>query len=164
LAGPQVQAESGMAGQRRIALVRVVQAREVGRVAAHQQGCARAHQDVALHAQAGMARSGLVVQREHGEQGRARAEREIAVDDRGPRVDLACPLTTTLPLNVPVSTPGAFGVPEQVAVPPVTAAPAAVTGPAASIPPMTALVNTRQDKPRRYALMTPLPPMSRPGT
>src|SRR4029077_5735303 len=37
LVGPQVQAHGGMHGQRRLALVRVIQAGEVGRVAAHQQ-------------------------------------------------------------------------------------------------------------------------------
>jgi len=59
---------------------------------------------------------------------------------------------------VPVSVPGAYGVPEQVVVPLATAAPAAVTGAAASRPPTTALVNTRPDKFRRYPLMTVLLP------
>src|SRR5262249_41753239 len=58
---------------------------------------------------------------------------------------------------------GAAGVPEQVAVPVAAAAPAAVTGPAASTPPTTAPVNTRQDKLRRYPLMTHSSP-SAPGT
>src|SRR5262249_19494459 len=53
--------------------------------------------------------------------------------------------------------------PEQVAVPVAAAAPAAVTGPAASTPPTTAPVNTRQDKLRRYPLMTHSSP-SAPGT
>src|ERR1051325_2747731 len=74
------------------------------------------------------------------------------------------PFTTTPPVNVPVRVPGAVGVPEQVAVPPVAAAPAAVTGPAARTPPMTVLVNIRQDKLRRNVLMAQIPPLFAPGT
>src|SRR6266853_417970 len=93
----------------------------------------------------------------------SRAEPAVSVRSplttAGPALTSHAPRTTTAPC-VPVSTPGAVGVPEQVAVPPVTAAPAAVTGPAASTPPMTVLVNTTQDKLRRYPLMTLLLPFS----
>src|SRR5215831_1674773 len=78
----------------------------------------------------------------------------------GPLLTKHTPFTTTLDVTVPVSTPGAFGLPEQVVVP-VTAAPAAVTGTVASTPPMTAPVNTRTDKLRRYPLMTQFLPFSR---
>src|SRR5580693_8087813 len=76
-----------------------------------------------------------------------------------PALTSHAPRTTTAPC-VPVSTPGAVGVPEQVVVPLVAAAPAAVTAPAASTPPMTALVNTTPDKLRRHPLMTLLLPFS----
>src|SRR5690349_11451901 len=78
----------------------------------------------------------------------------------GPALTSHAPFTTTAPC-VPVSVPGADGVPEQVAVPPVAAAPAAVTGPAASTPPITALVKTMQDKLRRNVLMALFLPFSR---
>src|SRR6516165_770238 len=71
----------------------------------------------------------------------------------GPAGTAHSPFTTTLELIVPTSTPGDESEPSQVTVP-LTVAPAAVTGPAASSPPITAPVNTRQDRPRRYPLMT----------
>src|SRR5215471_13047733 len=72
----------------------------------------------------------------------------LPVTTARPALTKHTPRTTTVAC-VPLSVPGAVGVPEQVVVPLVTAAPAAVTGPAASRPPTTALVNTRQDKLRR---------------
>src|SRR6516164_9674241 len=75
------------------------------------------------------------------------------VTTAGPAGTAHSPFTTTLELIVPTSTPGDESEPLQVTVP-LTVAPAAVTGPAASSPPITAPVNTRQDRPRRYPLMT----------
>src|SRR5215467_13450756 len=77
----------------------------------------------------------------------------LPVTTAGPAGTAHSPLTTTLALIVPTSTPGDASEPLQVTVP-VTAAPAAVAGPATRTPPMIALVNAKQAKLRRYPLMT----------